>query len=251
MGTLDGKVAVVTGAAQGIGAELARGLAAMGAMVVVSDVLDGAAVADEIKGAGGSAISLVTDVTSADSLTKMVEATIGAFGGIDILVNNAALFGKLPLAPMQEIQVEVWDRVMEVNVRGVWQASCAVLDSMKARGGGSIVNIATNRVFKGFPMMLHYDASKGAVVAMTKSMAVELGDLNIRVNAIAPGLTMSENVLAKDGIEDRKGAIAGARALKRDQQPEDLVGAVAFLASDQSSFMTGQTLVVDGGGIMR
>jgi NAD(P)-dependent dehydrogenase (short-subunit alcohol dehydrogenase family) len=247
---LEGKVAIVTGAAQGIGAELARGLSALGADIVVADVLEGHAVAEAIDGNGGRAIFCSTDITDDAALAATVKAAEDRFGGIDILVNNAALFGTLPPTPLMELDNDAWDRVMRVNARGIWQAAKAVIPAMERRGGGAIVNIATNRVFHGFPNLLHYDASKGAVLAMTKAMAMELGPRSIRVNAIAPGLTMSENVLAKTGIEERNEKVVRGRALARSQQPEDLIGAVAFFASDASGFVSGQSLIVDGGGIM-
>lgn len=250
MAELDGKTAVVTGAAQGIGARLAAGLADAGANVVIVDLLDGENVAARIRDGGGTAIACVTDITDDRSLSEMVARTEQSFGAVDVLVNNAALFGTLPLKPLEEIDYEEWDRVMRVNARGVLQCVKAVLPGMQRQRGGSIINISTNRIYKGFPELLHYDASKGAVAAMTKSMAAELGDRNIRVNAIAPGLTLSENVLAKEGIEERAEIVAKGRALKRAQQPEDLVGAVLFFASDASSFVSGQTLIVDGGGIV-
>ena len=250
MTSLLGKTAIITGAAQGIGARLATGMAKAGANVVIADVLDGSAVADSIRNSGGQAIAVTTDVTDDESLENMIAQTGQAFGDVDVLVNNAALFGTLVSAPFDELDYDEWDRVMRVNVRGVLQCSKAVQAGMVRRSGGSIVNISTNRIYKGFPNLLHYDASKGAVAAMTKSMAAELGDRNIRVNAIAPGLTMSENVQAKSGIEERNEMVVEGRALKRSQQPEDLMGAVIFFASDNSSFISGQTLIVDGGGIV-
>lgn len=249
MTDLHGRTAVVTGAAQGIGARLARGLAEAGANVVAADVLDAAPVAGQIRSGGGNAIATVTDVTDDISLAGMVAAAADAFGGIDILVNNAALFGTLQPAPFEQLDYDTWDRVMRVNVRGCMQCAKAVLPSMVARGGGSIINISSNRIYRGFPGLLHYDASKGAVAAMTKSMARELGERNIRVNAVAPGLTMSENVLAKDGIEARNERLIRGRALGRTQHPGDLVGTVVFFASDASRLVSAQTLIVDGGGI--
>ena len=249
MTSLAGKTAVVTGSAQGIGARFAAGLAQAGANVVVADVLDGTAVAASICSDGGNAIAVSADVTDDASLENMMSETRRAFGDVDVLVNNAALFGTLASAPLEELAYEEWDRVMRINVRGVLQCSKAVLPGMERRGGGSIVNISTNRIYRGFPNLLHYDASKGAVAAMTKSMAQELGDRNIRVNAVAPGLTMSENVQAKEGIAERNEMVVKGRALKRSQQPEDLIGAVLFFASDNSSFISGQTIIVDGGGI--
>ena len=249
MTSLTGKTAVVTGAAQGIGARFATGLARAGANVVVADVLDGTDTAQRIRNEGGQAIAVTTNVTDDDSLHKMIEEARHAFGDVSVLINNAALFGTLASAPLEELDYDEWDRVMRVNVRGVLQCSKAVLSGMERLGSGSIVNISTNRIYKGFANLLHYDASKGAVAAMTKSMAQELGDRNIRVNAVAPGLTMSENVLAKNGIAARNEMVVQGRALKRSQQPEDLVGAVLFFASGGSSFISGQTVIVDGGGI--
>ncbi|MEM9013505.1 MAG: glucose 1-dehydrogenase [Pseudomonadota bacterium] len=250
MSDLLGKTAVVTGAAQGIGARLAKGLASAGANVAIADVLDGTEVVQEITGAGGNAIARKTDITDDASILSLIAAANAAFGPVDILVNNAALFGTLPPQPLEEISNETWDRVMAVNVRGVWQCAKAVIPDMEKQGGGVIVNIATNRIFKGFPELVHYDASKGAVLSMTKAMAAELGDRNIRVNAVCPGLTMSENVQAKDGIQDRNKVIVGGRALGRSQEPEDLIGAVLFFAGNDSAFVSGQSLIVDGGGIM-
>lgn len=246
-GQLDGKIALITGAAQGIGARFAKALAQAGAIVAVSDVADCAAVADEIAATGGHALAVNCDVTSEASISDCLEAVVQQLGGIDILVNNAALFATLESRSLFEIDPGEWDRVMAVNVRGPWlmTRNCAPL--MRQRGGGSIINIATNRVWLGLPEMLHYDASKGAVIAMTKSMATALGDDNIRVNAVCPGLTMSENVLQRPGIEERAPQIAARRPLKRIMQPEDIVGAVLFLAGDGSALITGQSLVVDGG----
>lgn len=250
MSRLAGKVALVTGAAQGIGRVLARGLAREGAAVAIADVLDGTAAADEIAGAGGRAIALPCDVSDPEAVRGCVSGVVERLGRLDAVVNNAALFGKVQNVGLFDIRVEDWDRMMAVNVRGPWLVMREAARAMAANGGGSIVNIATNRIFQGSPMLLHYDASKGAVLAMTRSAARELGELNVRVNAIAPGLTMSENVRTRDGIADRAPQIAARRALKRDQQPEDLVGAAVFLASEDSAFMTGQCLVVDGGGVM-
>jgi len=190
------------------------------------------------------------DVTRAADCERMVAETVAAFGGLDGLVCNAAIFASLPIQMQDEIDEALWDKVMAVNVKGPWLCTRAAVPAMEASGGGSIVMIATNRIFHGYPGLLHYDASKGAVLAMTRSLIRELGPKNIRVNTIAPGLTMSEGVLAREGIEDRKGAIAAGRSLARDQQPEDLVGPTAFFLSDHAGFTTGQSLGVDGGGII-
>jgi NAD(P)-dependent dehydrogenase (short-subunit alcohol dehydrogenase family) len=247
---LTGKCVIVTGAAQGIGAMLALGLSAFGAKVALADIADAEPAARRVREAGGEAVAIKADVASQASCKGMVEQTLAAFGRLDGLVCNAALFATLAMQPFDEIEVELWDRVMAVNARGPWLCARAATPAMTATGGGSIIMISTNRVFQGFPMMLHYDASKGAVLAMARSLARELGPRNIRVNTIAPGLTMSEGVKARPGIEERAPAIARGRALSRDQQPEDLVGAVGFFLSDASAFVTGQSLIVDGGGLM-
>lgn len=244
---IDGKRIIVTGAAQGIGAVLARGFAAMGAKVTLADIADPSPAASRI---GDSALAVQMDVTSPDDCARMVAETEAAFGGVDGLVNNAALFATLPIQDQDKIEPDLWDKVMAVNVKGAWLCARAAVPAMERAGGGSVVMIATNRIFQGFPGMLHYDASKGAVLAMTRSLIRELGPKNIRVNTIAPGLTMSEGVLARDGIQDRAPTVAAGRSLARDQQPEDLVGPCAFFLSDQAAFVTGQSLGVDGGGIV-
>lgn len=251
MGKLDGRVAIVTGAAQGIGAEFARGLAAEGARLVISDLASGATVVDEIKQAGGDAIDVPTDVSTKEGCENMVAKAVETFGRLDILVNNAAIFTAVDRKNFDDIPVEEWDAVMGVNVRGVWLGCCAAVPEMRKNGYGKIISISTGRVFKGTPYFLHYDASKAAVIGITRSLAREVGDSNICVNAIAPGSTMSENVVARTNW---KGGNADAtmqtRAIKRHEQPEDLVGACVFLASTESDFVTGQTLVVDGGSAM-
>ena len=251
MGKLDGRVAIVTGAAQGIGAEFARGLAAEGARLVISDLDSGATVVDEIKQAGGDAIDVPTDVSTKEGCENMVAKAVETFGRLDILVNNAAIFTAVDRKNFDDIPVEEWDAVMGVNVRGVWLGCCAAVPEMRKNGYGKIISISTGRVFKGTPYFLHYDASKAAVIGITRSLAREVGDSNICVNAIAPGSTMSENVVARTNW---KGGNADAtmqtRAIKRHEQPEDLVGACLFLASTESDFVTGQTLVVDGGSAM-
>lgn len=247
---LSGKRILVTGAAQGIGAALAAGFVRLGAKVALADVADPAPAAARLVAAGAKALAITADVTDLADCQRMVAETEAAFGGLDGLVNNAALFAGLPIQMQDEIDPALWDKVMAVNVKGPWLATRAAVPAMARAGGGSIVMIATNRIFHGYPGMLHYDASKGAVLAMTRSLIRELGPKNIRVNTVAPGLTMSEGVLARDGIAERAPGIAAGRALARDQQPEDLVGPCAFFLSDQAGFVTGQSLGVDGGGVI-
>lgn len=248
---LDSKRIIVTGAAQGIGAAMASGFARMGASVAVCDLADPGDVVRRIASDGCKAIGIQADVTSLEDCNRMVAETEEAFGGVDGLVCNAALFSALPIEAYDEIDPELWDEVMRVNVKGPWLCARAAVPAMERAGGGSIVMVSTNRIFRGYPGLLHYDASKGGVLAMTRSLIRELGPKNIRVNTIAPGLTMSEGVLAREGIGDRKAAIAAGRSLGRDQQPDDLIGPAAFFLSDQAGFVSGQCLVVDGGGITR
>ena len=251
MGRLEGRVAIVTGAAQGIGATFAKGLAAEGAALVISDIDSGASVVAEIEAAGGRAIDVQTDVSDEASCTNMVAQAVASFGRLDILVNNAALFTSIERSPFDEISVDIWDRVMAVNIKGVWLGCKAAVPEMRKNKYGKIISICTGRIFKGAPFFLHYDASKGAVLGITRSLAREVGDDNICVNAIAPGSTMSENVVARlNWMGGGPANTVNSRALKRDETPEDLVGACVYLASSDSDFVTGQTLVVDGGSAM-
>jgi len=250
-GRLDGKVAIVTGAAQGIGAAYARALAAAGASVCVSDIADAVGVANGICDAGGAALAVRTDVTDAQSVEAMAESAARAFGGVDILVNNAAVFGQLEGKAFTDISSREWDAVHAVNVRGVFECCKAVVPEMRKRGGGRIVNIASATVFKGSPMLLHYVASKGAVVALTRALARELGGDGICVNCLAPGLVLSESIRANRSYD--AGFVAAntaSRALRREAEPDDMIGPLVFLCSPESAFMTGQTVVVDGGSVM-
>ncbi len=251
MGRLVGRVAIVTGGAQGIGAAYAKGMAAEGARVVIADLLDGTNVVNIIKQQGGEAIDVTTDVSDEAACNNMVAETVKAFGRLDILVNNAAVFTSIERSNFDDIAVDEWDLVMAVNIRGTWLTAKAAIPEMRKNGYGKIINISSGRAFKGSTHFLHYDASKGAVVAITRSLAREVGGDGICVNCIAPGATMSENVRARNLTKGvTPAATMATRALKREEVPEDLVGACVFLASADSDFMTGQTMVVDGGSAM-
>jgi NAD(P)-dependent dehydrogenase (short-subunit alcohol dehydrogenase family) len=251
MERLKGKVAIVTGGASGIGKAIALRLARDGAAVVIADIQKfGEAAAEIAKATGSRTLGLEVDVSSVEDVETMAAETIRALGRLDILVNNAALFSSLELRPFGEIPVDEFRRVMEVNVLGVWLCCRACVPHMRKGGYGRIVNLASGAPLKGVPLFLHYISSKGAVIAMTRGLAREVGTDGITVNALAPGFTLSENV-AKHEAHVRQGERTKmTRAIARDEKPEDLVGTVSFLASEDAAFITGQTLVVDGGSAM-
>ncbi len=246
---LAGKTAIVSGAAQGIGATYARALAEAGAAVVVCDILDPRQTVESIQSAGFPAMGRIVDITDDVQASGLVAAAIEAYGQVDILVNNAALFGGLPRTRFTEISNADWDQVLITNTRCVFIPTRAVVPHMSERRQGKIINVASTTVHNGTPFLLHYVASKGAVVAMTRSLARELGEFGIAVNCIAPGLTMSDAAKTGSTAAALERSIQ-ARSFKREQVPEDLIGPLLFLAADDSGFMTGQTLVVDGGAIM-
>jgi NAD(P)-dependent dehydrogenase (short-subunit alcohol dehydrogenase family) len=235
MSALDGKVAVVTGGAQGIGAAIARGLEAEGAEVVVADL-------EPPEG------GIQTDVSSEADVERMVGEALERNGRIDILVNNAGLYASLEMRAFTAIPLEEWNRVMEVNVASMFLTCRAVVPVMREQGGGKIVNISSGTPFRGVPFLLHYVTSKGAIVAFTRSLAKEVGGDGIHVNCVAPGFTMSEGVKSHpEVIEALRDVSVAARTIKRDQVPEDVVGAVVFLCTPAADFITGQTMVIDGG----
>lgn len=248
---MSGKVAVVTGAAQGIGAEYALALASEGACVCAADIAPTDTTCRRVEEAGGQAMPARVDVTDGVAVAALVRKVEERFGGLDILVNNAAIFASLEPRPFEEIASEEWDRVQAVNVRGVFECCKAAIPAMRRRGGGRIVNIASATVFKGSPLLLHYVTSKGAVVALTRALAREVGKDGIGVNCLAPGFTLSEGVQANTGYDDAfKSANTATRAIPRDAKPADMVGTLLYLCSTDSNFVTGQTIVVDGGSVM-
>lgn len=248
MGRLEGKTAVITGAAQGIGALMAKAMADEGAKVLVTDVQDTAKAVQAITDSGGTAQGMKVDVTSNDDLAAMVEAAKG-LGGLDIMVNNASIFATLTPKPFFEIDENEFDLIMRVNARGVHQVMRAIAPTMIAAGGGKVINIASGTFYYGPPGLSHYTASKGAVIALTRCHGRELGEKNIQVNAIAPGLTESEGLAANAGFDMARGPTVASRSIKREMLPEDLLGTLLYLSTSDSDFVTGQTLNVDGGKV--
>ena len=247
-GSTAGRVAVVTGAGQGIGRVFARALAEAGHAVVLAErAMERAeAVAAEIGAAGGAALAVRTDVADPASVAEMAERALARFGRLDVLVNNAAIFSTLEMRPFEEIPLEEWEAVLRVNVTGPFLCSRAVLPAMRRGGFGRIVHISSGAVTLGRPNYLHYIASKAALIGMTRSMAHELGRDGITVNAILPGATFTE-IERKTVTPEWKERIVAQQCIPRPQVPEDLVGALLFLASDASGFVTGQGLTIDGG----
>jgi NAD(P)-dependent dehydrogenase (short-subunit alcohol dehydrogenase family) len=248
---LAGKVAIITGAAQGIGAVYAQALANEGARVMIADILNGEQTAAGICASGGEAKFQNADVGDEVSVKALIDATAREWGRIDILVNNAAIWASLSAKPFEEISAKEWDTVMSVNVKGPFLCARAAVPVMRKNGYGRIVNISSGTAFKGTPNFLHYVTSKGAVLAMTRAIAREVGEDGITVNTRAPGLVLSEQVIASPDLLAKLSApVMASRAIKRDQLPEDLVAPLLFLVSDDAAFMTGESVVVDGGSVM-
>ena len=248
---LEGKVAVITGAARGIGQAYAKRLAEEGAAVVVGDILDTTETVDLVRQKGGKIIGTKLDVTDMTSCTEIAELAVKKFGKLDVLVNNAALYGDIITGRFENLNEDQWDRVMNVNVKGVWQCCKAAVGPMRDAGGGSMINISTLAFVYGTPYAIDYAASKGAVVGITRVIARELGRDWIRVNAVAPSAVLTEATenFFGDKAERAKEVIAKSQSLQRNLEPNDLTGTVVWLASDDSKFVTGQTIMVDGGTV--
>jgi NAD(P)-dependent dehydrogenase (short-subunit alcohol dehydrogenase family) len=252
MGRVDGRVAIVTGGASGIGRHYSLALASEGAKVMIADIVDGAALTDEInaKHGQGMAAHRVFDVSREDDCKRLAADTVETFGKIDILVNNAALYSALPPTKYTEIDVELWDRVMAVNVRGTFLMSKHVGPYMAERNYGKIINLGSGTMYGGIPMMLHYVTSKGAIMVMTRALSRELGASGIRVNTLMPGYTLSDTGLTNtEHVKEARPRSVQQRALKREEHPEDLIGSILFLASEESDFVTGQVIAIDGGHV--
>jgi len=253
MARLSGRTAIVTGGAKGIGRHYSRALAAESARVMIADIADGRDLAEEIAAAHGSnsVTSVVADVSGETAVERLVAATVERFGKIDVLVNNAALFAPLQETKCTEIDAASWDKVMAVNLRGPFLMVKHVAPHMIAQGYGKIINIGSGTAFRGIPWMLHYVTSKGGIMAFTRALARELGEHGIRVNTLAPGFTLSDTVLSDNPghVKTARDRAVQSRSLRRDEHPQDLLGALVFLASADSDFVTGQTLAVDGGNV--
>lgn len=246
------RVVLITGAARGLGQAYAREFAKRGANVAVCDLRDCDATMAIVEAEGAAALSLQTDVTSVESTREMAASVVERFGRVDVIVNNAALYGSLHFRPFDQLDEEEWDRVMDVNVKGIWNTCRALIPAMRERSSGSIINISSLAATYGMPNGLHYTASKAAVIGLTRGLAREVGRFNIRVNAVAPNVV--DTAATGEVFGDKRDKIIevtlSQQAIRKPLGTDDVVGAVLFLASDHSRLTTGQTLMVDGGTVM-
>lgn len=243
-----GSVVIVTGGSQGIGLAVARDLATRGMRVVIADLVNAQRSARSLQDLGLSVCGYDVDVSDPDQVEALVAYTLEEYGAIDALVNNAGIYSSLVPTGFESLTAEDWRRVLDVNVLGLFLCCKAVMPAFRQAGQGSIVNISSGVAFKGNPLMAHYVASKGAVISLTRALATECGEHRVRVNSVAPGFTLSDGVKQNSNLIDGvKGPSLKGRVLSRDMTAEDLVGAVAFFVGNESAFITGQTLVVDGG----
>jgi len=247
-----GRVVIITGGGRGIGRVYCEAFARAGMRVVLADVYaeEAERVAANIRAEGGEAFAVRTDISRAEEAQAMADTAAREFGAIDALVNNASLMSSLPRRPWREIPLEEWDRVMAVDLRGLFLCCRAVYPHLKRRGKGKIVNISSGRVLEGTPNRLHYTTAKAGVIGFTRALARELGPENINVNVVLPGLTLSDTQMASSQPGYITADYDKQRALGRAQYPEDLVGTVLYLLSDASDFVTGQSFNVDGGKVM-
>jgi p-cumic alcohol dehydrogenase len=250
--TIHDKVVIITGAARGLGQEFARCLAAAGASIVAADVNDCSATLGLIKAGSGKALGVMLDVRDAEAARELVAAAIGTFGRIDALINNAALYGALRGGRFDAISEADWDAAMAVNVKGIWNCCKAAVPAMRKAGGGSIINLASLAATYGMPFALHYTTSKAAVIGLTRGLARELGRDRIRVNALAPSAVLTDGTREFFGerVDRALDVIKSGQSIQRNLAPSDLVGAVTWLVSDASCFVTGQTIAIDGGTVM-
>ncbi len=248
---LKDKVAIITGCARGMGKTFALRFAREGAKLTICDVLDCETTAKEIEAIGGEVLAIRTDVTSEEDTAEMAKKAVERFGRIDILVNNAAIYGGIEMKdfikPIEQIRGDEWDKILAVNVKGVFLCCKAVIPYMKKQGGGKIVNIASTAGLTGKSVFLHYSTSKGAVITLTKGLAEALGDFNINVNAVAPAMVWTEATQSLLSEEAAQHEVDTMQILHRKMMPEDVAGAVVFLSSGDSSMMTGQTVAVNAG----
>ena len=249
---LEGKVVIVTGGGRGLGQAYALEAARHGAKVVAADIINCGNTIGQIEATGGTAIGVEFDVTKMATVTALTESAIKAFGAIDVLINNAALYGGLTGGRFDLLDEDEWDRTMNVNVKGIWNCCKAVVPHMKTAGRGSIINVASLAATYGLPFALHYTTSKAAVIGMTRGLARELGRNEIRVNAIAPTAVLTDGTAEffGDKTEGAMEVIKDDQSIKRNPTPDDMIGTVMWLASDASGFVTGQTIAIDGGTVM-